>query len=92
MVKKCFEDKGASLSSVILTILILILIIFLFYEIVYVDVFDLAEKENTVPVITQSETENIAGHIKYEINEEQNQISNFTNTITQQSNNTSNSS
>ena len=91
MVKKCFEDKGASLSSVILTILILILIIFLFYEIVYVDVFDLAEKENTVPVITQSETENIAGHIKYEIHEEQNQISNYTNTITQQSNNTSNS-
>lgn len=41
------NNKGRSVASVILTILIIILIAFLVYEIVYVDIFDIMEKDNT---------------------------------------------
>lgn len=42
------NNKGRSIASVILTILILILIVFLVYEIVYVDIFDIMGKDNTM--------------------------------------------
>lgn len=41
------NNKGRSVASVILTILIIILIAFLVYEIVYVDIFDIMERDNT---------------------------------------------
>ena len=92
MVKKCFDDKGASLASVILTILILILIAFLFYEIVYVDIFDLAadEEDNntTVTVATQSQNRVTTENTTHEINETSNDIISYANTIIETENNT----
>ena len=92
MVKKCFDDKGASLASVILTILILILIAFLFYEIVYVDIFNLAadEEDNntTVTVATQSQNRVTTENTTHEINETSNDIISYANTIIETENNT----
>lgn len=42
------NNKGRSIASVIIIILILILIAFLFYEIVYIDIFDIMGKDNTM--------------------------------------------
>ena len=89
MVKKYFDDKGASLASVILTILILILIAFLFYEIVYVDVFELSTTEENDVVQTGTGSQNrvaIEGQVP-EINETRNEIINYTNSISQTSSN-----
>lgn len=44
------NNKGKSIISVILTILILVLIGFLIYEIVYVDIFDFMKKESTIEI------------------------------------------
>ena len=40
------KNKGRTVASVILTILVIILIAFLIYEIVYVDIFDIMSKDN----------------------------------------------
>ena len=44
------NNKGKSIISVILTILILVLIGFLIYEIVYVDIFGIINKESSIEI------------------------------------------
>lgn len=51
------NNRGRSIISIILTILILILIVFLGYEILYVDIFDLM-KENNETIFTSIDTQN----------------------------------
>ena len=70
--KKLKSCKGMSLSSVVLLMLCLILVAFLIYEIVYVDIFDIMDK-NKSPVDSISETisnfvENKAGILKEQTN------------------------
>ena len=72
--KKLKSCKGMSLSSVVLLMLCLILVAFLIYEIVYVDIFDIMDK-NKSPVDSISETignfvENKAGILKEQTNVE----------------------
>lgn len=56
------NNKGISIISFILTILILILIIFLGYEVFYVDIFDI--KEETLVSEEESKTNKI--YINYQ--------------------------
>ena len=72
--KKLKSCKGMSLSSVVLLMLCLILVAFLIYEVVYVDIFDIMDK-NKSPVDSISETisnfvENKAGILKEQTNVE----------------------
>ena len=72
--KKLKSCKGMSLSSVVLLMLCLILVAFLIYEIVYVDIFDIMDK-NKSPVDSISETignfvENKAGILREQTNVE----------------------
>ena len=72
--KKLKSCKGMSLSCVVLLILCLILVAFLIYEIVYVDICDIMDK-NKSPVDSSSETignfaENKAGILKKQTNVE----------------------
>ena len=72
--KKLKSCKGMSLSNVVLLMLCLILVAFLIYEIVYVDIFDIMDK-NKSPVDSISETignfvENKAGILKEQTNVE----------------------
>lgn len=72
--KKLKSCKGMSLSSVVLLMLCLILVAFLIYEIVYVDICDIMDK-NKSPVDSRSETignfaENKAGILKEQTNVE----------------------
>lgn len=72
--KKLKSCKGMSLSCVVLLILCLILVAFLIYEIVYVDICDIMDK-NKSPVDSSSETignfaENKAGILKEQTNVE----------------------
>ena len=72
--KKLKSCKGMSLSSVVLLMLCLILVAFLIYEIVYVDICDIMDK-NKSPVDSISETignfvENKAGILKEQTNVE----------------------
>ena len=72
--KKLKSCKGMSLSSVVLLMLCLILVAFLIYEIVYVDIFDIMDK-NKSPVDSISETignfvENKAGILRKQTNVE----------------------
>ena len=72
--KKLKSCKGMSLSSVVLLMLCLILVAFLIYEIVYVDICDIMDK-NKSPVDSSSETignfaENKAGILKKQTNVE----------------------
>ena len=48
------NNKGRSIASVILTILILILIAFLSYEVLYVDIFDIMSSENKLGERTET--------------------------------------
>lgn len=86
------NNKGVSLVSVIILIMILILIAFLFYEIVYVDIFNLAadEEDNntTVTVATQSQNRVTTENTTHEINETSNDIISYANTIIETENNT----
>ena len=85
------NNKGVSLVSVIILIMILILIAFLFYEIVYVDIFDLAADEDknndTIAVATQSQNRVTTENTTHEINETSNDIISYANTISQTDNN-----
>ena len=72
--KKLKSCKGMSLSNVVLLMLCLILVAFLIYEIVYVDICDIMDK-NKSPVDSSSETignfaENKAGILKEQTNVE----------------------
>ena len=72
--KKLKSCKGMSLSNVVLLMLCLILVAFLIYEIVYVDIFDIMDK-NKSPVDSISEkignfVENKAGILKEQTNVE----------------------
>lgn len=72
--KKLKSCKGMSLSNVVLLMLCLILVAFLIYEIVYVDIFDIMDK-NKSHVDSISETignfvENKAGILKEQTNVE----------------------
>ena len=72
--KKLKSCKGMSLSNVVLLMLCLILVAFLIYEIVYVDIFDIMDK-NKSHVDSSSETignfaENKAGILKEQTNVE----------------------
>ena len=42
------NNKGFSIISFILTILILILLVFIFYEVYYVDIFEIMNKESSI--------------------------------------------
>ena len=85
------NNKGVSLVSAIILIMILILIAFLFYEIVYVDIFDLAADEDknndTIAVATQSQNRVTTENTAHEINETSNDIISYANTISQTDNN-----
>ena len=48
------NNKGRSIASVILTILILMLIVFLGYEVLYVDIFDIMSPENKLGERTET--------------------------------------
>ena len=91
MKKTIKNNKGLSLVSAIILIMILILIAFLFYEIVYVDIFNLAadEEDNntTVTVATQSQNRVTTENTAHEINETSNDIISYANTISQTDNN-----
>ena len=92
MKKTIKNNKGLSLVSAIILIMILILIAFLFYEIVYVDIFNLAadEEDNntTVTVATQSQNRVTTENTTHEINETSNDIISYANTIIETENNT----
>lgn len=85
------NNKGVSLVSAIILIMILILIAFLFYEIVYVDIFNLAADEDknndTIAVATQSQNRVTTENTAHEINETSNDIISYANTISQTDNN-----
>ena len=85
------NNKGVSLVSAIILIMILILIAFLFYEIVYVDIFNLAVDEDknndTIAVATQSQNRVTTENTTHEKNETSNDIISYANTISQTDNN-----
>ena len=81
------KETGASLASIILTILILILITFLFYEIIYVDIFNMIankdENNTIITVATQSQNKVITENTANETNVTNNGVINYTNNINQ---------